>query len=299
MLRRFTTITLLALILVVPLAINAQEETETAPINELSIFDDFYNHEDGWHVLIPPGFVNESTADYARFTSDNAAITVIGSTATDAEAAIREAVAIALPDGNALPEPFYASQASLLNGTWTQQLYRVETGFIAAYAQVFEDKSYALVHVSADTLPIIVTAADETPESLAVARNTAAALYDPTISPEPLQTVALDVDSVEYTYSASTFDNADGETITVVSRERGSTLSSIFGAADVISLLEGSVVFNLLSDFFITPYTTPYLWLGFAVAFGLLFLSIVSMIVRYRNAQKDAVTLAELEAETV
>ncbi len=45
------------------------------------------------------------------------------------------------------------------------------------------------------------------------------------------------------------------------------------------------------------PDTQAYLFLGLAVTFGILAFQIASMVIRWRNLQKDAQLLDQLESE--
>lgn len=296
----------LALIFAFPFALAAQEATDeptaeatseaAAPtVSELSIFDDFYNHASGWHVRIPEGWTDESTAEYARFTREGDAITVLHATATEANAAIDAALAVALPNVD-LGDPALTNVVNLLNGEWTQHLFtNTSAGNVAVYAQVFENVSYAVVSVSEDSLPVIIAAENTEADTLTNTLQIAAALYDPTIGAQAVDVTTLNTTPV---YTVSTYENEAGETVTSLSRARTATLYVVTGATtDVDALFQDSVLFSMLSDFFITPQTAFYLYLGVGLSFAILLILIASMYVRYRNLRQDEASLRELENE--
>lgn len=294
---------ILAVMLALPFAVFAQEATdepaeatvEAPVVDELSIFDDFYNHASGWHVRIPENWTDESTADYARFTREGDTITVLHSSATTAPAAIDAALAVALPNVD-LGEPELANLVNLLNGEWTQHLFtNTSVGNVAAYAQVFEDVSYAVISVSEDSLPVIIAAENTDADTISATLQIAAALYDPTIGAEAVDVTTLNTTPV---YTVSTYENEAGETVTSLSRARTATLYVVTGAtSDIDALFQDSVLFSMLNDFFITPQTAFYLYLGVGLSFAILLILIGSMYIRYRNLRQDEATLRELENE--
>jgi len=286
------------LLVVASLPAAAQDGEATAEPNELSIYDDFYNHETGWHVYIPSGWTNASTADYARFTDSGRTIhaTAFTNDVTSMDA-IERAVSSAFPTLNVTL--IDARDVNLINGIWTQHVYRTDNGYLTAHAQVYENAVYVLLYAGgADAVPLIVIQ-DGAGENADAARAAVSAAVRAIIAglDEPTDTAETVTESGA-TIFTQTFER-DGAIYTALGRARGNAVYVVAGTGDLQALDAASVYFTSLNDFFITPNTTPYLILGIVLSAVIGGIVVLSLIVRRQSLLKDEATLRQLEADTM
>lgn len=276
---RFAFSILLILLLTVT-AVQAQERIA---------LDAFYNSPDGFHIFIPTGWGNVSTEDYAHFTSPDADVDVFAASASteDVVDGIRQVLARVLPDFAG--EPSHVSTVILSNGTWTQQLYASdEAPYLTVYGQVYAGSTYVIVWHSAQPLQPVIVPQEEV--QAGIGEGLALLGYE---APEPVATEQVTINAQEWTlnrYEDESLPAAAG----YVRGETTLVMTSTAPAAPDASML---AFFNLLTDFFITPATTPYLYLGL-VATAVISLAFVgTLVIRQRNLQKDLQTLETLQAE--
>lgn len=288
MIKRFIQFLLCVAVMLMSASALAQDAT---PI-PLNIDQDLYNHESGWHIRIPAGWTNESTADYARFTLDGEMIFVSESVENNADDAVRETIGEAGLD--AAMESNSYSVLTLNNGQWTQHLFGTDvvgTPRLSAHTQQYEDRFYVLLYItSAGSQPIIVPT-----DNPAVGVADAIRQYNPTQS---VTSADIPVDGDNPQRATYTLDlSSGGEALTAIGRTISSSTFVIVGTASQADLIEHSIYFTLLNDFFITPNTQPYLWLGLALGFGVLAILIVSLIVRYQNLKRDEAALNQVMSD--
>jgi len=282
------------------LPVSAQEAESTSEPNvrtELNIFDNFYNHESGWHVFIPEGWVNDSTDEYARFSRDFGAIFAVSyPDAPDIETAIDQAIAVALPDFNGTQVD--TRELSLINGVWTQRLYRQNARYVTLHAQDYDGTFYVLIYSGSDAaVPLIVTSEDASADTTLarVAITDAARLIEPLLG-EPTDITAQAAGDIP-NLSLLTYTNTDGGVTTALGRVRGNAVYVVVGTGGITTLNETSVYFTSLNDFFITPNTTPYLVLGIGLSTLIAAILVISLILRRQNLLKDEATLRQLDSE--
>jgi hypothetical protein len=254
-----------------------------------------YNSPDGFHIPIPQDWENQSTEEYAHFINPEAGVDIYAASAqtADMEAGIREVMSLILPEFAG--EPLQVSEVILSNGTWTQSIYAAgDEARMTAYGQVYEGTTYVVVWHNArsqtDAQPLIVPGEDVQP-------GITAALETLGETPgEPVSTEEIDFN--EEAWTLNTYDSTPPvpEAFSVLGRVRGENTLVI------ANITSGSytplpVFFSLLTGFFITPATTPYLYLGLAAAAVIAVAFIGTLLVRYRNLRKDMETLATLEGE--
>ncbi len=285
--QRILLITLMtALALFVYADVNAQEaeSTETAV---LDIADNFYNNAAGWHVLIPDGWENLSTAEYARFTRDANEIFVTDPAGATVDEAIRAAIQAARP--NFAADTTSKTSINLVNGTWSQFLYVTDSERITAHAQQYEGGNYVVLFISETGIQPIIIGSD----ALDTAVTQAAQLYDSSLT----QPVTSDQSEGLQPVRVNTYMNANGDTVTALGRVVSSSTVVMVGTVERDALVNASAYFTVLNDFFLTPDTAPYLWLGVALAFAILAVLVISMFLRYQNLKRDAAALDTLLKE--
>lgn len=244
--------------------------------------DAFHNSPDGFHVLIPQGWENLSTQSYARFSNAGVDIYAASVPTEDVQAGIAQAIDLVLPDFD--NEPSHVSQVILSNGTWTQQVYPAsDEQYVTAYGQVYAGSTYVIVWYSTQPIqPVIVSE-----EDVQTGITSALAILGSEVD-EPTSSETITVN--EQTLTQNVYDG-----ITATGRVRGgSTLVMVSTAETEVSPM---IFFTLLTDFFITPMTTPYLYLGLVATAVITIVFIGSLIIRQRNLQKDLQTLETLQAE--
>lgn len=277
--------------LIVPLTVDAQEgEATPEPANVLDINENFYNNPSGWHVFIPAGWIDESTVDYARFTNDTRLIYVREYPGSDAESAAAQILA---DTGlTSIGAPIDQRDLQLSNGTWTQFLYANEDARAVVHTQEYQGTRYAMVYSTADltAIPLIVMreGALEDPSLIADGMIEATRLIVPTV------TTPITSENVIQGVSTITIQTFDGG-ITAIGRVRGSAIYTVAGTGDTDTFNSASGYFNVLNDFFLTPRTQPYLFLGLGLAFGIMTLLLLSLFFRWRSLLRDEAALRELE----
>ncbi len=273
-----------ALLLLLPLSIHAQEGESTSEAAALDINMNFYNNAAGWHVFIPSGWANESTAGYARFTNDGRVIYVREYSGMDAPTA---AAQILTDAGLSAETPVDQRDLQLSNGTWTQVVY----ARAVVHTQEYEGTRYAMLYAGdASALPVIVMR-EGVLEDLALVEDgmiDAARLIDPAI------TAAATTETIPQGAGSVTIHTYDGG-LTAIGRARGSSVYTVVGSGDTGALNAASVYFTVLNDFFLTPDTQPYLLLGLGVASAIMLILLVSLILRWRSLLRDEAALGELE----
>lgn len=273
----------LILIVTLVFAVSVVHAQESAGISR----EAFYNSADGFHVLIPPGWDNQSTGAYAHFIHPQTQVSVYATAAatTDVQAGIAEALGVLQPDLAA--ETPQTSEIMLSNGTWTQNTYALgDSASLTAYGQEYEGSTYVVIWHSPQRAiqPVIVPGA-------VVEDGISAALTALGYTPD--QGAATE----EVTIGEQVWTRSAGEDVTVLARVRGELTHAVVASGGAVEGADAlPVFFNLLTGFFLTPVTTPYLYLGLAVTtlIGLVFVG--SLALRARSLRQDIKTLEALEA---
>ena len=277
----------------------AQEETESPTATELSIFDNFYNHADGWHILIPTGWTNESTNDFARFKFESSTIYAIGyPDESDIDTVINQAIMGAFPQYT--DAPIDTRVINLINGEWTQNIYAQGDERAVVHAQNYEGTFYVVIFSGdVNALPLVVMqdGASDNTALVEQATSEGARLVIPELGDLTDTTTQTSETQPPVTTVIQTYDNA-GQITSAIGRPRGSAVYVIAGQGELDLLVESSAYFTSLTDFFITPFTLPYLALGVGLSAVIALILIASLILRRRNLLKDEATLRQLEAET-
>ncbi len=279
-----------ALLLILPLTAYAQEgESTPEAANSLDINTNFYNSPAGWHVFIPSGWTSESTPDYARFTSGSNVIYVREYPGMDAPTAAAQALTDAgiTSPGAAIDQ----RDLQLSNGTWTQFVYSVENARAVVHTQEYEGTRYAMVYTGdSAALPLIVMRENllENPALVEDGMIEAARLINPAI------TAPVTTETIPQGTSSITIQTYDGG-ITAIGSPRGSSVYTVVGSGDTDMLNRTSAYFTVLNDFFLTPDTQPYLFLGLGLASAIMLLLLVSLLLRWRGLLRDEAALRELE----
>jgi hypothetical protein len=254
----------------------------------------FYSHPtERYNILIPPGWADVSDGQGAQFANETlgARLWAFSLPGEDARAGLEAGAERALP-GSA-GSLIMLDTVNLITGEWAQAALRGEAASGAIFAQVYQGQTFIVAYASErGVVPLIlplaarVTQADVASSLLSVALERLGLPVSPEI---PLtETTAAG--------GAPTFEAAldlDGQVYNAWLR------GSSERTTDVLLLPEGpaadhAVLFTVLRDFFVTPNTSDYLFLGLAVVAVILTLFVASLIARLRNLNADEAALHRL-----
>jgi len=110
----------------------------------------------------------------------------------------------------------------------------------------------------------------------------------------PAITAPVTTETIPQGTSSITIQTFDGG-ITAIGSPRGSSVYTVVGSGDTDMLNRTSAYFTVLNDFFLTPDTQPYLFLGLGLASAIMLLLLVSLLLRWRGLLRDEAALRELE----
>ncbi|MFQ3568620.1 MAG: hypothetical protein SNJ59_16665 [Aggregatilineales bacterium] len=249
----------------------------------------FYNSRDGFHILIPDGWENRSTEAYAHFHHAEAAVDVYAITRPlrtgqdDALAAAFAALPIEQPAA-----PAEARTVNLVNGEWMQQISIDPPRRTTLYTQPFAENLHVIVWDSptGSAQPAIVPGEE-------VEAGLEAALAALGLS--EAEAVSLD----EMTIGAQTWTVAsfEDEPAAALARVRSALTYAVVVLEPVESIEALPLFFMQLSDYFVTPQTAPFLYLGLAATALVLLVLVGSIALRARALKQEALTLAALAQE--
>lgn len=292
---------LLMLLLLTPILVFAQEETDEA--EEIT----YFRLNNNLSVLTIPGWELTSpeneTALYSR--DDIAAQIYVNIVDTlDTREAIESTIAsvdsITVDTGEAILEGSIGRN----NGTWNYRIYSEGDTSVTAYAllksnQVYvvlfaeESPDYDAYHLALRSPINDPQTVDDTNEAInSMAVQTITSLIDETFAGEALSTGYPAEDNnrwVEASY---------GNNITTASYLANGIVYVTVVEGDVDIAAELSNAFDtVFLGFVITPDNIEFLYLGLAFSGGIMLVLIVSMFLRYQNIKKDMLVLEQLEEE--
>lgn len=275
---------LIGLLLAAGAAFAQEAEPEDKP--EVTL----YSHPtERYHVFIPPGWVDFSTPQFARMESDTTQIVARAFPTGDVETALAQTLTEFLPNLADLT-PTLLDPVTLNNGVWQIALYPpIETGALTGFVQRYEDATYVLLMRSgANSRPIFLPLPAD--GGLSAAVETAAELAGfSAVSVTSAGEQAVEV--ADQAYAPFTLTTETGEIEALARTVGGNAFVLVGGSAD------DAAVFSIVLDFFITPETTNYLYLGIAVSAIILGVLVISMILRARGLHADLRTLQQLGAD--
>jgi CubicO group peptidase (beta-lactamase class C family) len=149
MFKPFRLFALVALCLLVMVPAAAQDEGPAA-----------YTAPDGsFTAPIPAGWEDQSTDAYGLFVRDDVELYLV-SYPVEADTSIQEVIAqgleMILPDFDA--QPVQTSPIPIPNGTWTQNIYTLDGGAIAAALGILRDEQAALIYIEAPSVAALQAA---------------------------------------------------------------------------------------------------------------------------------------------
>ncbi|MDX2139097.1 MAG: hypothetical protein SF123_13490 [Chloroflexota bacterium] len=278
--------TLLALLVaLLTIGTAAAQETAQEPITL-----NFYTHPtDRWNVLIPPGWDNQSTDDYALLVNETlgAEIYALSAPTTDVDAALAQAILLFMPDaGQGTP----LDEVNLTTGAWQQRAFQMVDGSAAVvYAQVYEGRTYLIIYRNrAGALPFVVRTESRVADSAGAQAALSAAFAQVGVAAG--DSTSIEAPTVENGYFRARYDGYSALTrsTSVI------TADVILAPGDGADAAHG-IAFTVVRDFFLTPQTDNFLVLGMVASFGILALFIASLLIRRRNLARDEETLRTLE----
>jgi hypothetical protein len=275
---------LIGLLLAAGAALGQEAEAERDPVT-------LYSHPtERYHVFIPPGWQDFSTPRLARMERGTTQITARSFPTADAASALAQTLAEFAPNLADLT-PTLLDPVTLNNGTWQIALYPpAEAGALTGFIQRYEDATYTLLMLSgANSRPIFLPIPAE--GGLSAAVEAAAALAG--LGAASVTSAGEEaVEVVDQAYTPFTLTTESGEIEAWARTVGGNAFVLLGGSAD------DAAVFSIVLDFFITPETTGYLYLGVAVSAAILGLLVLSLILRARGLRADLRTLQQLGADS-
>ncbi len=249
----------------------------------------FYNSRDGFHILIPAGWENRSTEAYAHFHHAETAVDVYAITRPlqagqdDALAAAFAGLPIERPAA-----PAEVRTVNLVNGEWTQQISINAPRRTTVYTQPFAESLHVIVWDSptGSAQPAIVpgeeieSGLEAALAALGFTEAEAASLDDRAIGAQ--------------TWTIASFED---DPAAAIARVRGTLTYAVVALEPVESIEALPLFFMQLSDYFVTPQTTPFLYLGLAATALVMLVLIGSMALRARALKQEAITIAALAQE--
>lgn len=248
----------------------------------------FYNSRDGFHILIPEGWENRSTEAYAHFHHAEAAVDVYAITRPlqaepNALAAAFAGLPIELPG-----TPAEVTTVNLVNGEWTQQISIDGPRRTTVYTQPFAESLHVIVWDSptGSAQPAIVpgeeveAGLEAALAALGFAGAEAVSLEDRPIGAQ--------------TWTVASFED---EPAAAIARVRSALTYAVVVLEPVESIEALPLFFMQLSDYFVTPQTAPFLYLGLGATALVLLVLIGSMALRARALKQEAITIAALAQE--
>lgn len=294
---------LLTLLVVFVFAIPAlaqDDEAEALPVIP------YYTSTQGtrqFNMPIPAGWsVDDTHPEYLQFTNDNAdgSFYIFHNHVSDSETAVQTAIDIIAPDF--APNLRQQSEISFDGLIWEVSLYDgANGGNMSAFSQVRDEDVYTLIYLNPNPEYDFYIYATEGATTTEGATATEGATDDVLTALFPDETftheTSLDGTWGQHIYNSET---ADGETkpLYLLARQSANNLYTVVqhGEGETINAVNRSL-YTMLFGFFITPDNSGYLWLGLAVSLGTILVLIVSIFLRYRNAEQDLKTIEQLEAE--
>jgi hypothetical protein len=278
------------LLLLLPLIVVAQEETEDIPYLELG---------DNFAVPDLPAWEHIVEGETARFTNAalNAEIYVAAFDSQDIDAMIRTAIST-LYQGD-LAAPIFSDRRGRNDGTWEYRLFNTGDVSISAFGMLKSNRVYVIVFIehSADyvayQLALRSSVSDAEGQQLADVINEASlsaiqSLYpnfagtiQRSSNPNP-DTAAWVLAEYENSLATASYLNDDIVYVTVLEGD-ASLAPALSNAFDTVFL-----------GFVITPNNSEYLYLGLTFAGAIMLLLVGSIWLRYRSLQKDLQTIEQL-----
>jgi hypothetical protein len=275
---RLLSIIFCLLFCLLPLTAQAQEEDSVVTLR-------FYTHPtERYNIFIPQGWENLSTETHAHLVNEALGAEVWA--VADDEDALSVVQALAGIDAT----PLMGDEVTLTTGTWQQWFYLLPDGTATtAFVQQYEGRSYAILYWSRQGAMQFVLRTDTPLQDREGARAVFARM---------LSLLAVDAEAYgDLVQSPPDIDPPlfagqyrQGEQFWAVTAERASPSAadvSFAPAPTGTGSTTPSIALTIVRDFFITPETTDYLWLGLAVSLAVIGMFVLWLWVRWRNLERD------------
>jgi len=259
----------------------------------------YYSSSQNFNVPIPPGWRQISTeAGLAEFIHPDVdgAIYALAVQAEDVQSALNAAFEQLIPELEI--EQRLTGVITLDGLDWYKSLYDiVGGGNITAFVQQRDSTYYVLLYLNRNPeidLYMLAIEAENNNEQVSI-EEVLSQLY-PGVDLEPI--TSNEVELSNGTWIRSTYQLPDGEALHTLHQVRFDTTYVVIERGDGETLdTVNKALFTALFGFFVTPDNDEYLLLGIVVAAGLVIGLILSMVVRYRNLQKDERLIQQLKQD--
>lgn len=307
----FRQVWLLLAVLALPLVALAQDDAATdaetasdvADVEEVTV--PYFHSSASFNVPVLIGWENQSEGDTALFTNEDYNATLLvtrRSDGVDALASIQLAMTQLVPGDDLPGEIVFNDSIALADGRWYQYALEVgDTGSVTARALERPDYTYVILLYENHPDGNIYSRIVRNPEAEAGAE----------VAPDAGLQIALEA-FVDPDFSA-TPDDSRTETLPSglwlhrqyndVNGTQIDAYGFVFGNATYTMIVTGGLdergaLTNALNTtflgFFLTPENQEYLYLGLISVAAIMLVLVGSFYMRYRGAQKDAETLAQL-----
>ncbi|MDX1991927.1 MAG: hypothetical protein SF029_06045 [bacterium] len=253
-----------------------------------------------FNVPIPAGWADQSTAEMAHFVNGDlqADIYALVVPNTDALVAVETALAQVLPD-ETVAERYY-NAVTLSNGAWLEALYTTpEGGSVTAFGQTRGDQTYVLIYVSRAVSDFFMLVTQ--PEVNAEGRYEVEAGIEEAINDlYPGEShIITETDTVQLSngeWTRFTFEPRNDLPLRAIAQARSDAVYIVVENGSEGFLESANKVFyTVFFGWFVTPYNDPYLYLGLGATAVIVVGLIGSIALRYRNLQKEAALVAQLQ----
>lgn len=278
---------------------------QEAPIEEELPVIDYYHSNLGFNIPVIGAWENFSTRDFAYFRKESASaelhVDVVQE--TDVITGLNETLENVL-SFDLSSEPLFSDSINLADGTWQQFIHQQGERTVSAFGQVRNAKTYVISltedQPDADLYLMIIrnteTSTQVSPPDPAPAIATALETLWDDFDAEPASSELVELPSGIWTQQNYEWDD---QPVTV--------LGMVFGNATYVTIATGEAqavtdltnAFNTaFLGFFVTPENNEFLYLGLAGTAIVFLLLVVSIWLRYRNAQRDMQLIEQLQAES-
>jgi hypothetical protein len=184
----------------------------------------------------------------------------------------------------------------LVTGSWSQRFFRLLSGAAAsAFVQIQAERAFVILYVSeTGAIPLVVRTdalvMDTVSAQSALARARGqlsldlATTRELTLSPSDAATMRT---------FAGSFATGNQSYAALV-RGVSDTAADVLIEPGTAFTGDHTIVYSIIRDFFLTPDTVSYLWLGLAAVFVVMIGFVAGLIVRQRNLRADEAALVEL-----
>lgn len=253
-----------------------------------------YFQSAAFNAPIPAGWQDQSRADIAQFYQAAAQATIRTRIvpAGDVADVVEQDLQAWL--GRPVDSAVYQGKVNLADGTWMSLVYQIDDDTTASVmARPNENGviviSFVEAHPAAKIIMLTIAQADQNDAQTEM--TAALQTFDVSDRADLSEPQTLSLSSGEWLLQSSA-------AVAVMGRAVGNDSYIALAEGVIESLPElANAYHSSLLGFYITPDTSPFLWLGLAAVFGILGILLFSFVWRRRGLQKELVLIQTLTRE--